>query len=225
MTNRSWLRGGLLVLLVAVSALALETASAASMAVLDLPFPNTAHAVTAPASSPGLTVQSRMSDTITSTNQISGSFKVAIAIARYFSPAVTVTEVISMHQAGWGYGEIFKAYQYAFASGVTVANIEAMRQQGMGWGEIAKNIGQSPGNKGVNLGSAVSGRGVSGTVTSTVGSGVSPGKSGDKGKPDNPGNSNPKPDDKGKPDDTLGNGNGNGPGNNPGNGNGNGKKK
>ena len=53
----------------------------------------------------------------------------------------TAQEVADMHAAGYGYGEISKAYGMASLSGKAVTEITAMRAQDIGWGEIAKTLG------------------------------------------------------------------------------------
>ncbi len=152
-----------------------------------------------------MTQPSNVSGTVTSTNSLSASLKVANAIAKYFS--VPVSDVVALHNSGWGYGEIFKLYQLAKDSGKTVDEIKAMRESGMGWGVIEHTLGLPPGNHGKNLGGAVSGRNVTDTVTTTVGT-KPPGKGNGNGNKDN--SDKGKPDDKGKPNE---NGNGNGKGN------------
>jgi hypothetical protein len=91
------------------------------------------------------------SKAITATGTLTGSLKIATAIANFFK--VPVADITKLHDSGWGYGEIFKLYSYAQASGKSVADIMAMRDAGQGWGEIAKALNLSPGNHGVNLGS------------------------------------------------------------------------
>ena len=117
-------------------------------------------------------------DTVTSTLDVTNSQKIAIDIAKYFSGTVTVTQVISLRNAGWGYGEIFKLYELAKESNKSPAVIMAMRAAGMGWGEIARSLDVAPGNKGANLGAAVSGRGAAGTQNATAGTVANPGDSG-----------------------------------------------
>lgn len=116
----------------------------------------------------------RVTAALTDTAPMTGSLKIVTAITKFFSGTVTAAEVIALHDAGWGYGEIFRLYKLAKESGKTIAEIQAMLDAGKGWGEIARALGLLPGNKGVNLGAAVSGRGISGTMTTTVGSGVKP---------------------------------------------------
>ena len=110
-------------------------------------------------------LESPLTPTITSTLTITSANKPAIAISSYFS--VPISSVLQLHISGWGFGEIFKLYNYALLTGQTVESIQAMRDvDQMGWGQIAKALGLHPGNKGNNLGGIISGRNI---VTPTVG--------------------------------------------------------
>lgn len=143
--------------------------------------------------------------TITSTLTLTGTNKIIDAITRYFSGTltntVTVSDVVGLRDDGWGYGEIFRLYQLASETGMTPDQIKAMRDSGMGWGQIAMALGVSPGNKGDNLGAAVSGRGLpavqqpqNGDLTNQSNDshgnphGDPPGKSGGGGPPPGRGN-------------------------------------
>lgn len=120
-----------------------------------------------------LTYRSDMTPTVTPTETtpftytfpFSNSNKVALDISSYFS--VSITSVVQLHNAGWGFGEIYKLYSYADKTGKTPAEIQAMRDSGMGWGEIAKALDLAPGNAGNNLGGVISGRNVT-TDTQTI---------------------------------------------------------
>ncbi len=106
-------------------------------------------------------------------------------------------------------------YQLALLSGKTPDEILALRESGLGWGVISKQLKLPPGNKGNNLGAAVSGRGVASQPISTTlttdtkqknkgqsdQSTKTKGPPADKGKPDDKG----KPVDVGKPDTSSGN--------------------
>lgn len=106
-----------------------------------------------------LGTETDISLSVTSTLRITSPVKAAISIARYFS--VPVTSVMELHVSGWGFGGIFKLYNYAKLSGQSVESIQAMREvEQMGWGQIAKTFGLHPGNKGNNLGGIISGRNV-----------------------------------------------------------------
>ncbi len=172
-----------------------------------------------------------VTSTITSTLPISVPTKIPNAISTYFSGTQTVSgtfsvsasDVISLHLSGMGFGEIFKVYQLALLSGKTSDEILALRESGLGWGVISKQLQLPPGNKGNNLGAAVSGRGVASSPISTTlttdtkqknktqtdQSVKSKGPPADKGKPEDKG----KPDAAVKPDSPSGN---NGKGNDSG---------
>lgn len=144
---------------------------ATQLNVQDLAFSNLAEVLqvnTETQSAPNVTVGSTTSGTISSTLMMSGSNKVATAITNFFSGTISATQVISLHQSGWGYGEIFKLYLLAQRSGKSVDAIMKMRDDHMGWGIITKALELFPGNKGTNLGAAVSGRGISATLTTTT---------------------------------------------------------
>lgn len=152
--------------------------------------------------------------TLTPTVPMTGPLKVATAITSYFSSTALLEEVLSMHASGMGFGEIFRLFQLAALSGKGTDDILAMRESGMGWGEIAQKLGVPPGNKGNNLGAAVSGR-------TETGGGKPEGVG--NGKPESPGNGNGNG--KGnQPSVTGGNGKGNSGENRGAGGNGNGKK-
>ncbi len=125
-----------------------------------------------------------ISDTepLSPTLPMTGPVKVIMAITNFFSGTVTATQVISMHNSGWGFGEIFKMYLLVEKYGKNADDIQAMRQSGMGWGQIMKDMDLPPGNKGANLGAAVSGR-MTSVMSTTVGSGVKPNKEIGKGPP------------------------------------------
>ncbi len=172
-----------------------------------------------------------VTNTITSTLPVSVPTKIPNAISNYFSGTQTVylsgtqtitgtfsvsaSDVISLHLSGMGFGEIFKMYQLALLSGKTPDEILALRESGLGWGVISKQLKLPPGNKGNNLGAAVSGRGVASQPISTTlttdtkqknkgqsdQSTKTKGPPADKGKPDDKG----KPVDVGKPDTSSGN--------------------
>jgi hypothetical protein len=170
---------GLLAAVIGLAGFALSLAAVETdLNVLGLALNNNAAALSTIAAenstAPGLTLTSGATGTITSTVTLTGSQKIAVDIAQYFSGTVTATQVISLHNAGWGYGEIFKLYQLAQASGADPETIMGMRASGMGWGEIARALDQEPGNKGVNLGAAVSGRGITWTITTTVSGDANP---------------------------------------------------
>jgi hypothetical protein len=95
---------------------------------------------------------------VTSTGTVTVTQPVAVAIADYFT--VPVSEVITLHADGLGFGEIARAYFLArelAADGdptndLTAAQILAMHQGGMGWGQIVVSLDLPHGNSGRNLG-------------------------------------------------------------------------
>jgi hypothetical protein len=104
---------------------------------------------------------------------------VALAISIFFSG--TYSDVIGLHTAGFGFGEIARAYFIATLSNGTLTpqQVLAMVQSGMGWGEIMKQLAFKPG-KGHNLGAIMSGHSSSPNSNSNSNHG---------GKPTCPGNS------------------------------------
>ena len=66
----------------------------------------------------------------------------AEALASYFHTSLNV--INGYKQAGFGYGEIAKAYFIAQASGRTGDEILAMRRACLGWGEIEQQLGVHP---------------------------------------------------------------------------------
>jgi hypothetical protein len=160
-------------------------------------------------------VTDTVTSTITSTLPVSVPTKIPNAISNYFSGTQTVilsgtqtitgtfsvaaSDVISLHLSGMGFGEIFKMYQLALLSGKTPDEILALRESGLGWGVISKQLQLPPGNKGNNLGAAVSGRGVASQPISTTL--TTDTKQKNKGQTDQSSKSKGPPADKGKPVD------------------------
>lgn len=91
-----------------------------------------------------------MSSTITSTHSVSRANPVAIAISTHYT--LPVTQVVSLHNSGYGYGEIVKLYEFALSSGKTVSEVQQMRDSGMGWGQISKALNLPRGAGKVSLG-------------------------------------------------------------------------
>lgn len=102
-------------------------------------------------------VQSNLGVTIASTVTVTTANRPANAIALQFG--VSVTEVMQLHNSGWGFGEIYELYELAKLTNKTVAEIQAMRDSGMGWGEIEATLSVKHSISGGNLGSIVSNRG------------------------------------------------------------------
>ena len=57
---------------------------------------------------------------------------------------VSYDEIIGWHCAGFGFGEIARAYLLADATGATAASYFDQRRRGLGWGEIVKQTGVHP---------------------------------------------------------------------------------
>lgn len=81
---------------------------------------------------------------------------VAAAIALYFT--VAYTQVLALHDAGLGYGEIVRVFMTARAlSGtLTFEQVLVLWESGLGWGQIKQQYGVYPGGNG--LGAIMSGR-------------------------------------------------------------------
>ena len=89
-----------------------------------------------------LRLSSNVTQTMTSTVNLTGSLKVATAISKHFS--VTVDSVVAMHNAGHGYGEIVKALSLAQMLGnKTADDIFKLRAENQGWGKILKSLAVS----------------------------------------------------------------------------------
>jgi hypothetical protein len=135
---------------------------------------------------------------VTTTTGMTTSNKIINAIVDYLgnilSSTVTVSDATGLRNEDWGFGEIFKLYQLSLDSGQSADQIKAMRDSGMGWGEIAKALDQSPGNKGTNLGAAVSGRNASGAQTTNPTSNSAPHGNSQNDPPEKSGNGGPSPD-------------------------------
>lgn len=96
------------------------------------------------------------SSTITSTHSISRANPVAIAISMHYT--LPVTQVVSLHNSGYGYGEIVKLYEFALVSGKTVTEVQQMRDSGMGWGQISNTLNLPRGAGKVTLGTIMRAR-------------------------------------------------------------------
>jgi len=125
------------------------------------------------------------------TSTLTRTHPVAQAIALHFH--LPYTEVMSLHDAGLGFGQIARAYLTALASGgvLSPTQVLEMIQSGMGWGQIKQQYGIHPG--GLGLGSIMSGRAAPVPVTDTLSSGGGygqPAKSYKIPAPSSPGNSN-----------------------------------
>jgi hypothetical protein len=84
-----------------------------------------------------------LTDTLPTTHPI-GSL-----IALYFN--IPYTQVMALHDQGFGFGNIARAYLTAYASDgvLTPEQVLAMRVAGVGWGQIKKDYGIHPGGNGL----------------------------------------------------------------------------
>lgn len=114
-------------------------------------FMMTSMVVAAPASANGVQTNRVYDDPLDSvlTDTLPMTHPVAAIIAMYFN--IPYTQVIALHNAGFGYGTIARAYLTAQQSNgaLTPEQILAMRQAGTGWGQIKKEYGIHPGGNGL----------------------------------------------------------------------------
>jgi hypothetical protein len=91
----------------------------------------------------------RMVDKPIVTGTVPMTQPVAAAIASYFH--ISYTEVISWHEAGYGFGVIARVYLTALHSNgaLTPTQLLDMFNSGMGWGQIKKEYGIHPGGNGL----------------------------------------------------------------------------
>ena len=153
--------------------------------------------VTAPASASGLPTNlmfdNDMPDSIL-TDTLPTTHPVGIVLATFFN--IPYTQVLALHDEGFGFGNIARAYLTAYASGgvLTPTQVLELRQAGAGWGQIKKEYGVHPGGNG--LGSIMSNKGATSVVTETIApvapairapshSGPGPGGSGNSNCPGN----------------------------------------
>jgi hypothetical protein len=89
-----------------------------------------------------------LSDTLPTTHPV------GIVISVYFN--IPYTQVMALHDKGFGFGEIARAYLTAYMSdgALTPEQVLDMRLTGVGWGQIKKDYGVHPGGNG--LGSIMS---------------------------------------------------------------------
>lgn len=85
------------------------------------------------------------------TDTLPTTHPVGIVIAIYFN--LPYTEVMQLHDEGFGFGSIARAYLTALYSdgALTPEQILAMREDGMGWGQIKKDYGINPGQNGLGV--------------------------------------------------------------------------
>ncbi len=139
MNGRQLVVAGLVAIALGIGLLVLGSPSLGTqMNVLPLTLTNDASSLDAP----GLRLSSNVTQTVTSTVNVTGSIQVATAISKYFS--VTVESVTAMHDAGHGYGEIVKALSLARLLGdKTADDIFKLRAENQGWGKILKSLAVS----------------------------------------------------------------------------------
>jgi hypothetical protein len=111
--------------------------------------------------------------TVTITPTTPHTHPVALAISLYFH--LPYTEVLTLHDSGFGFGVIARAYLTARASNgvLSPTQVLEMFQSGMGWGQFKQPYGIRPGGNG--LGSIMSGKAASiPEVTSVPSTGMKP---------------------------------------------------
>ena len=154
-------------------------------------FAMTSMVVAAPASTNGVQAN-RVYDDPVVTGTLPMTQPVAAAIASYFH--ISYTEVISLHEAGYGFGVIARAYLTALHSNGVLTPTQSldMFQAGMGWGQIKKEYGIHPGGNG--LGTIVREHGTSQPAAQPPDGPPDDSKQNkEKGKVDQGGNSGPAP--------------------------------
>ena len=124
--------------------------------------------VATPASASGLPTNRVFDDTPDSvlTDTWPTTHPVGIVLATFFN--IPYTQVMALHDEGFGFGNIARAYLTAYASGgvLTPTEVLQMRQEGMGWGKIKNLYGIHPGGNG--LGSIMRNKGAAPVITTTV---------------------------------------------------------
>jgi hypothetical protein len=130
---------------------------------------------------------------------------VASALAKYFD--VPYSEIETLHQEGYGFGVIAKAYFAAQKLDITPTELLDKFDSGMGWGQIMKEYGLHPGQagRGGNLGGIMSGHAQNNQSLDSMGAGHTPPGQLKKGQPSDEGDNEAAGDD-------LGHGNGHGKG-------------
>ena len=210
MNGRQLVLAGLVAIVFGIGLLVLGSPSLGTqMNVLPLTLTNEAVAF----DSPGLRLSSNVTQTVTSTVNLTGSIKVATAISKYFS--ITVDSVTAMHDAGHGYGEIVKALSLARLLGnKTADDIFKLRAENQGWGQILKSLAVSKWDTSVGK--------LMRSANQETMDGSAPGNSGDHRQDQKKDKGNNGKDD-GKSDDDQGDDKGNNGKGNPNSNNGKGK--
>jgi hypothetical protein len=85
------------------------------------------------------------------TDTLPTTHPVAIVIAAYFN--LPYTQVMALHDDGFGFGTIARAYLTALHSNgvLTPEQVLALRLDGTGWGQIKKDYGVAPGQNGLGV--------------------------------------------------------------------------
>jgi hypothetical protein len=88
-------------------------------------------------------------DVLALTDTLPLTHPAASLIALYFN--IPYTHVLELHESGFGFGTIARAYLTALQSNgvLTPEQILAMRRAGTGWGQIKKDYGIYPGGNGL----------------------------------------------------------------------------
>ncbi len=106
--------------------------------------------VAAPVSTGGATTgQADDTPDLILTDTLPTTHPVGIAIAMFFH--IPYTQVVALHDEGFGFGVIARAYLTALASHglLTPDQVLGLRQDGVGWGQIKKEYGVPPGGNGL----------------------------------------------------------------------------
>lgn len=90
---------------------------------------------------------------ITGTNELTGSLRIATALALYFDRSAE--DILALHAAEWGFGNIAKALFTALLANVSLEQILQLREQGIGWGEIRLSLDLAAGMPHQSLGEIV----------------------------------------------------------------------
>lgn len=102
--------------------------------------------------------QAGLAQTVTQTEQLTGSLRIATLVAGYFNRQVE--EILALRARDIGFGCIAKALFIAVEANVPLEQVLQMHLQGIGWGEIRQGLNLPAGMPHASLGQIVSqGRG------------------------------------------------------------------
>ncbi len=102
--------------------------------------------------------QGAFPQTITQTERLTGSLRIATLVATYFNRQVE--EILALRARDIGFGCIAKALFTAAEADVPLEQVLQMHLQGLGWGEIRKSLNLPAGMPHASLGQIISqGRG------------------------------------------------------------------